>query len=249
MIPDQRDLFNEGGFAKPGRLRPHQLRRHLAHVRVAGGPGRIQHDPEEAEIRQHDQRPGNIEFHRRQNVHHPPGVVNDGRKDQQTGDIADQGADQRRCSGIDQILPRALRLRVAERPQNADLAALFIHHAGHRGQADQRRDHEEEDREDRRDRTHLMHRILVGCAGVVFRTVQHRPLAGFKIINVLFGLVQFGLGIRQLLRAVLLGVFQLLPGIRQIDPALFQIRLFLIQRRPAVIDLLLAVRNFLIQFY
>lgn len=101
--------------------------------------------------------------------------------------------------GVDEVLRRDARPRVAERLEGTDEHALLLHHAGHGGKGHERRHEEENEGEERRDGVDA-----IGIGGEahhaeVLRAVHDEPIRRLDVVDLLLGVGEFLLRFVQLL--------------------------------------------------
>ena len=228
------DLFPEGHIFQQdllagGRgLGTDQLRRFLLQSPAAAIPGDQQHNGSIYQHHSQRQRPVDCQNHIRLYIQHDairapddPWKHGAARKNSQTA------AQNRAAAGIEQVFAHDLPVGIAQRLQRADLRALFIDHPGHGGDADQRRDEQEEHRKhpgNSRNNIGVAVQVAVTHIAVPVQDDDLRLVHGIDfipgILQLLSGILQLCLRLRQLPGRIQLGLFVVLPALGDLIPAL-----------------------------
>ena len=171
-----------------------------------------------------------VERERGQAEHHGlVGFPNDQRKDHKANGHADHAAQDAGGQAVKEVFAYDLCVGVSQGFQGAHLQAVLVHHAGHGGGGHQRRHQEEEHREHPRNGGHPVGILFKGDKTHGAAPVQHIPLAGLDVVDLLLGIgdlllavgkLLFGLGFLRLVFGT--GSFQLFLAGVVLGPALVQ---------------------------
>ena len=146
--PKRADMLEENARSRSRRARAHERRGRFGEVLAAGDERR----PRDACHERHDAKDGveqvEVQAEEGQQVHGLEDIEQHVGDDHKPSDIADDAADERRGTRIDEVLGEDARVRVAERLVEANEPALLFYHARRRGETHKNGYNEEDDRDD-----------------------------------------------------------------------------------------------------
>ena len=241
--PQGPDALQQNALAGLGRRRLHEGGRGLAQGGRGGSPSGQKRDADAESGR--GERDGPVDGHGGAGHVVDDGVGLHDDPGQHLGEHRDAENAAEPCgqSGVDEVLRRDARPRVAERLEGADEHALLFHHAGHGGKSHKRRHEEEDEGEERRDGVDA-----IGIGGEahhaeVLRAVHDEPIRRLDVVNLLLSVGELLLRFVQLLvglgrGGVVVGhaLLVLGPGRLQVGFGLFVFRLALFQLLLAFLD-------------
>ena len=223
-----------------GRRRLHEGGRGLAQGGRGGSPGGQERDADAESGR--GERDGPVDGHGGAGHVVDDGVGLHDDPGQHLGEHRDAENAAEPCgqSGVDEVLRRDARPRVAERLEGADEHALLFHHAGHGGKSHKRRHEEEDEGEERRDGVDA-----IGIGGEahhaeVLRAVHDEPIRRLDVVDLLLSVGELLLRFVQLLVGLGRGGVVVGHALLVLGPARLQVGFGLFVFRLALFQLLLA---------
>ena len=198
-LPHRGNVFQKNPLARFGCLGPHQLRRHLTHIRPCRSTGSAHRAKQCKNHGNGQQPPVQQQLDGSEMVQNLIGVPDHQREQPCAQQISHQTAQQGRRPGIGTVTPEDLAITVAQCFQGAILRPLLLHHTGHGGRTDQRCHQEEKHRENACNAVYNFRIVFkAGITGVGI-AIQRIVTGIFQCIHTHLGIFQFFLCLCQFL--------------------------------------------------